>query len=296
MCQFQCRHGSHVARSPKGNGVYFCVRDDDTSFFTSPDELENAYGRVTQWGPISLAVVPFHRAGTSKAVPERYRGRWSVHPLHENRALVEYLRSGASTGRFEIMLHGYNHDEPSGRGEFAAGDNLVKKITDARKYLQDLLSAEIRVFVPPRNLIGRQGLRAVVHERLHLGGTVGVRSGWSLSSRTTWANWLKLRRWRKESAAGIPWVLDLGDHRELPGNAVTPVAQYSKNQAAFETALKVGGAFCAATHYWELEAASTNPGDPPVGVHLRQLMDLVRSDPRILWQSVGDVICNGPIL
>ena len=24
--------------------MYFCIRDDDTSFFTSPDDLEHAYG------------------------------------------------------------------------------------------------------------------------------------------------------------------------------------------------------------------------------------------------------------
>ena len=68
----------------------FCIRDDDTSFFTSPEELEAAYGEAAQYGPISLAVVPFHRAGPSKAVPEKFRGRWTVHPLHENRELVDY--------------------------------------------------------------------------------------------------------------------------------------------------------------------------------------------------------------
>ena len=100
--------------------MYFCIRDDDTSFFTSPEDLERVYGEVSQWGPISLAVVPFHRAGTSKAVPDKFRGRWSVHPLHENQPLVDYLRMGISTGRFEIMLHGYYHDELHGRPEFAS--------------------------------------------------------------------------------------------------------------------------------------------------------------------------------
>ena len=57
-------------------------------------------------GPISLAVVPFHRAGTSGAVPKKFRGRWSVHPLPENQPLVDYLRTGIAQGRFEIMLHG----------------------------------------------------------------------------------------------------------------------------------------------------------------------------------------------
>ena len=39
--------------------MYFCIRDDDTSFFTSPDELELAYGEIMKHGPVSLAIIPF---------------------------------------------------------------------------------------------------------------------------------------------------------------------------------------------------------------------------------------------
>ena len=98
--------------------MYFCIRDDDTSYFTAPDDLDAAYGEITKWGPVSLAVVPFHRAGDSKGVPEKYRGRWTVHPLHENMDLVQYLRTAVAAGRFEIMLHGYYHDERETRFEF----------------------------------------------------------------------------------------------------------------------------------------------------------------------------------
>jgi hypothetical protein len=272
--------------------MYFCIRDDDTSFFTAPDELECVYGEVTKWGPVSLAVVPFHRAGTSKAVPEKFRGRGSVHPLHENRPLVEYLRAGVSNGRFEIMLHGYHHDEPSDRAEFSAGSDLARKIIHGRKYLEDLLGASIRVFVPPHNTIGRKGLQAIVRANLHLGCVAGVRSGWSPTSQRTWRTWLKLRRWQKSGGLGIPWILDLGDHREIAGTAITPTSVFKNNKAAFEVALIRGGTFCAATHYWELGVQSINPGDPPVGAHLRHLIDLARTDPRVIWRSVGEVVCN----
>src|SRR2546426_6541751 len=119
--------------------MYFCIHDDDTSFFTSPDDLERAYGEVSQWGPISLAIVPFCRAGMSKEIPEKFRGRWSVHPLHENRQLVEYLRAAICKGRFEAMLHGYHHYERDGREEFAHHNDLAQRVTDGRKYLEDLL-------------------------------------------------------------------------------------------------------------------------------------------------------------
>jgi Uncharacterized protein conserved in bacteria (DUF2334) len=245
---------------------------------------------VANYGPVSLAVVPFHRAGTIGCVPERLRRRGTIHPLHENQALVRYLRDGISTGRFEVMLHGYHHDEADGLPEFVGRGDLCQRVSNGRKYLEDLLGAHIRVFVPPGNIIRAAGLRAIERERLHLGGTAGVRSGWSPLSRATWRTWLRLRQWRRANKAGIPWILDLLDHREIPGNAVTPAASFPYNQAAFQTALAVGGVFCVATHYWEMNAPSVHDGAPPVGEHLRHLIQLAISNPKVVWRSVGDVV------
>jgi hypothetical protein len=270
--------------------VQFCIRDDDTSFFTAPDELERAYGEASGWGPISLAVVPFHRAGTSKGVPEQYRGRWTIHGLHENRALVDYLRRRTAEGRYEVMLHGYYHDEPDGHWEFQHGGDLARRVADGRKYLEDLIGTKVRVFVPPRNAIGRDGLRAIAREGLDLGGVAGMRSGWPRSSFRSWQEWMRVRRWKMTGGAGLPWVLDLGDHREIAGNAVTPFSTSRANEASFDAALTVQGAFCAATHYWELGTPSVHPDEPSVGQQLRILMDRVRSNPGITWRSVGDVL------
>lgn len=276
--------------------MYFCIRDDDTSFFTSPEELEHAYGEVSRLGPISLAIIPFCRAGTSKAIPEQFRGQWSVHSLCDNRPLVRYLRAGISKGRFEAMLHGYYHYERHGRAEFAGGNDLTRRVTDGRKYLEDLLGTTIRVFVPPNNTIGRQGLRAIVHAGLHLGGTAGVRSGWPFLSRKTWALWLRLRRWRKNGGLGIPWILDLGDHREIAGNSVTPSSQIQQNEAVFESAIKMRGVFCAATHYWELDTPSMHADNPTVGDQLRRLVGRAALDPRVVWRTVGEIISNNALV
>jgi len=274
----------------KACGMHFCIRDDDTSFFTSPHELESAYGGITKLGPVSLAVVPFCRAGPSKGVPERFREKWSIHPLHENRELVEYLRECVTEGRFEIMLHGYYHDEPDGRPEFAGRDDLHRRVSDGREYLEDVLGTTIRVFVPPHNTIGRQGLSALAQEGLHLGGVAGIRAGWPLFSRKTWVLWRSLRRWRRTGGLGIPWVLDLGNHREIRGNPVTPLSRVQRNEVIFHSALTVGGVFCAATHYWELDVSSVHQGDPTVGEHLRYLIDRAVSDPRVIWRSVGEIV------
>jgi hypothetical protein len=272
--------------------VHFCIRDDDTNFFTRPEDLERAYARIRSLGPVSLAVVPFCRAGSNKAVPERLRGRYSVHPLHENAALVDYLREKAASGVFEIMLHGYHHDEPHELPEFTHGDDLGRKVAEGRRYLEELLATRVRVFVPPHNAIGRGGLRAVASAGLHLAGAAGVRGGWPLWSATTWHAWWHLRRWRRTGGIGVPWVLDFGDHREIAGNAVTPLSTLTRNQRALDDAGRVSGVFCAATHYWELETPSRHAGDPTVGEHLLRLVDRALTRPGTRWRSVGDVVCH----
>ena len=272
--------------------MFFCIRDDDTSFFTVPEDLERAYGNVMQHGPISLAIVPFCRAGTSRGVPRAFRGKWSIHPLENNRALVDYLRERIHEGRFEAMLHGYHHDDPSGRPEFASGYDLRRRLTHGREYLETLLETRVRVFVPPHNAIGRAGLRALAAAGLHLGGVGGMRTGWPLLSRQTWSAALWLRRWRRMNGGGIPRVLDLGDHREIPGVPITPSSSPDRNEAIFDAALARNGVFCAATHYWELRVPSTHAGPRLVGDHLRRLIDRAIVDPRVVWRSVGDVVSD----
>jgi hypothetical protein len=268
----------------------FCIRDDDTSYFTSPEELELAYGEISKQGPVSLAIIPFCKAGTSKGVPERFRRRWSTHPLHENMELVEYLRAAIAAGRYEAMLHGYHHDEEDRLFEFVGSDDLAGRVRDGRKYLEDLLGVAIRVFVPPRNGIGRQGLKAIANEGLHLAGVAGVRTGWTLLSWATWMNWWRLRKWRSQGGRGVPWVLDLGDHREIAGNAVTPTSKPHENEARYESARRLGGVFCAATHYWELNVKCTTPNSGTVGQQLQCLVDRAKSDPKVVWCSVGDIV------
>jgi hypothetical protein len=270
--------------------VYFCIRDDDTSFFTTPEELDRAYGEVTKWGPVSLAIVPFCKAGTSKGVPEKYRRRWSTHPIHENTELIEWLRTEIAVGRYEPMLHGYYHDEENGQLEFVRGDDLARRVSDGRKYLEDLLGTAIRVFVPPKNAIGRRGLQAIAREGLHLGGIAGVRAGWSPLSRHTWMTWIRLRKWRAGGGLGVPWVLDLGDHREIAGNAVTPASSLRRNETVYDHARRLGGVFCAATHYWELDSRSKQPDTTTVREHLSRLIERAKCDPQVVWRSVGDIV------
>ena len=271
--------------------VQFCIRDDDTSFFTAPQDLERAYADITRRGPVSLAIIPFCRAGMSKGVPESHRASRSIHPLHENEALVKYLRQGIRDGRFEAMLHGYHHDEPDGSYEFVAGSDLRRKVAHGRRYLEDVLSTTVRVFVPPHNAIRREGLRAIAAEGLHLAGVAGLRSGWPWYSVRSWEVWFELRAMRGKGPFA-PRILDLGDHRELPGQAVTPLSSARRNRELLEETIAANGVFCAATHYWEFDAVGCGDGEPTVAEQLRQLVDRVAGEPAVQWLTVGEVVSN----
>jgi hypothetical protein len=75
---------------------------------------------------------------------------------------------------------------------------------------------------------------------------------------------------------------------------VTPLSGLKNNQMTLESACNVGGVFCAATHYWELEVASQHPGDPTVGEHLLNLIERALARAGTSWESVGDVVSRNP--
>ena len=215
-----------------------------------------------------------------------------MHPLHENRALVDYLRAGIAARRFEVMLHGYHHDEPERPFEFANAPDLARRVADGRKYLEDLLGATIRVFVPPRNTIGRVGLRAISLAGLNLGGTAGrpirmvaiVESHMGLVAA---APSLAQAR-RPGDSVGARSRRPSGNR----GHGHHPGGTSRRNEAIFEHTLARGGVFCAATHYWEHTASSVHAGAPTVGEQLRRLIARATSDPRVVWRSVGDVMSD----
>ena len=52
----------------------FAIRDDDTSFFTRPEQLLRVYEGIWDRVPVSLSVVPFHGRTHTEGIPVEY---WS---------------------------------------------------------------------------------------------------------------------------------------------------------------------------------------------------------------------------
>jgi len=234
----------------------FAIRDDDTSFFTRPEELEGVYGDY--WGrmPISLAVVPFsvpeHRGHSFNSA---YPGDVSV-ALEENRELVAWLKEKIRLGQVEIMLHGYSHQYRQIGGDWVGEygwkppSQLLEETRQGKAYLENLLDTEIQVFVPPSNRISREGWEAVRQAGLNLSGIMG-RWGdrpWSIEY---FSAWLKRWAWRFSKGDAYPYPLSLGGIQELRGHALTPVADLPGLSAQVADCARLGAPFVVATHYWE---------------------------------------------
>jgi hypothetical protein len=236
--------------------VQFAIRDDDTSYFTRPEELESCYSSIWDTCPVSLSVVPFHACTKSGGVPREYWKGDKVFPLEDNGALVAFLREGIQTRRIHVTLHGYHHrDEPNGY-EFAAGPDLARKVVEGKRYLEELLGQPIRVFVPPHNSLGREGYRAVVGAGLHISGIQTFKPsfrGWDPRVFCT-----GVRRWmsRRRGGGCVPWPVAFPDgHREFPHVSLTPPVSVESMLGRFDEVLKTGGVFCVATHYWEFDVS-----------------------------------------
>jgi hypothetical protein len=147
------------------------IRDDDTSFYTTPALLEAIYERV--WArniPVCFSVIPAHRANIKiprvdtpydPNVPPTYRGQDRLLPITENPELIKFLTSLAKQGLAEIMLHGYSHDYQ----EFKIEDEplLRRKLNDGMA-LHKLAFPDIpiRSFIAPYDAISPMALQMVL--------------------------------------------------------------------------------------------------------------------------------------
>ena len=90
--------------------MLIAIRDDDTSFWTSPDQLERCYGPIwSAGGKVSLAVIPmaYRYIGLPEGKPLYLTSEKK--PVHENIELVKFILPLVKNKQIEIMLHGYDH-------------------------------------------------------------------------------------------------------------------------------------------------------------------------------------------
>jgi len=235
----------------------FAIRDDDTSFFTTPEQLLRVYEGIWDRAPVSLSVVPFHgRTRTGGIPPEYWSAGSEVYPLADNPELVTFLREQTARNRVSIMMHGYSHvDEPDGY-EFETASGLERKAREGKRYLEEVFGVPIHAFVPPHNALSAAGYRAVIRAGLDIVQIVrfgrGVRPPapryFLQLARLVWSKF----KW-KHPYPHYPYVLDFGGHREVGFHSLTPSVSFQSRLAELEFCHRRRGVFVLATHYWELD-------------------------------------------
>ena len=72
-----------------GHRMKVALRDDDTSFFTAPEQLHAVYDDVWDRIPVCLATVPFAIGFADRAFREEHWHTGASFPLEQNRELVD---------------------------------------------------------------------------------------------------------------------------------------------------------------------------------------------------------------
>lgn len=271
--------------------MYFAIRDDDTCYFTRPDELEANYGRVWHRCPVSLAVVPFHGCTVSGALPREHWQGDAIFPIGDNADLVKFLREQIAAKRVHIVLHGYSHKSEPGGHEFVAGEDLERKVAVGKRYLEQLFNVPIRVFVPPHTALSRRGWAAVVNNGLSICGRVGLRSR---KVDAAGVGYLLLRRWwRTFRKCEYPFPFRYRSHSEMECHELTPKTSLDALRRSLALCQKWNGYFCLATHYWEFplhQTGDNSASEQTVGDVFFALWDEVAHLPDVHFVSLGDML------
>jgi hypothetical protein len=247
------------------------IRDDDTCYFTPPEALERVYRDVWDAVPVCLATVPFAIGYERAGIPREHWHSGEAFPLERNADLTAALKALIAARRATISLHGCTHQDFPDGFEFQAARDPERRVRDGLRHLRDTLGAAISVFVPPHNALSRRGLAAVGEAGLNiLGSFLSFRPSMRPWDRRTLANWWRVRRFRratgrmKSDRFVYPYVLRYARHAEFGCHSLIPGTTLEELTAGFDEARRVGGDFCLATHYWEVD-------DPMKQVLLRVL-------------------------
>lgn len=237
------------------------VRDDDACYFTGPAELARIYDEIWERVPICLATVPFAVGYERLGIPRQHWHSGTSFPLAQNAELRAALREWIAARRVTIALHGFTHEDFPAGYEFQAAPDPERRVREGLAHLTETLDTAVSIFVPPHNALSKRGLAAVSRAGLNLlGSFLSFRPSMRPWDARTPVNWWRVRRLRARTGRSkrdrfvYPYVLRYGRHAEFGCHSLVPGTTVDELVGGFEEARRLGGDFCIATHYWEVDA------------------------------------------
>ena len=186
---------------PYAKDMAFAIRDDDVSYFTPPEKIEDIYRNVWKKGfKVSFATIPMHKGTNNLNVPPKFRNDNKYHPINQNEYLVSYLKTKISEGKIDMLQHGFCHTEntdlPTQEFDLEIGnlsacdgrkiylneysefyglneievDNRIKK---GMYILEKIFKTKIKVFVSPQELLTKSLWLSLWKNNLNYCGSIG---------------------------------------------------------------------------------------------------------------------------
>jgi hypothetical protein len=253
----------------------FAIRDDDTNYFTTPEELEHCYGNIWDTVTPSLFLISSVKGNWLYWVHQIYKDKrqtdWAgwqsddtVYPIADNRALTAFLKDKINEGRLDVGFHAKYHRNGDDslpqevnnnyvRGaEFFTNRDLTDYIRTEVSQLEELLSCNISVFTPPQNLLSERGYQSVINAGLNLCGG-GISSYKKQKDLRGVVNLAKLISYKAFNGMGdYPYVQRFTTHNEIIHHyPLQPKTELKSLIASFEEVRKADGDFVLSTHYAE---------------------------------------------
>lgn len=231
----------------------YYIRDDDTSFFTTPDDLIRAYENIWIYGPVNLAIIPF----TVKTYNFGKKGEYfqelsEQYFIGDNKELVLFLKKLILENKITIMLHGYNHAYlpsnnsklyPFGIPEFIYTKNQFEKIKEGKEALENLFNVKIKWFIPPSNALTKETIDACDKLKLNIPLTFNLKNRF-LSILLKNPMSFIINRINLYTIYNYPIKID--NHKEILCTSYTSVTDFNSKYVS-DYKNKV-----IATHYWEV--------------------------------------------
>jgi hypothetical protein len=147
---------------PNAAKMAFTIRDDDISYFTSPQQLNILYGEAFEKGfKVSLSAIPMHAGSSDLNVPPDYRGKDLLYSIADNEDLVRFTQNPAVKDKIDIVQHGYSHKDMRKFDISQQNKEFAEMIWQGKLILEKTFNNKITVFVPPWEYLTKDNLAEI---------------------------------------------------------------------------------------------------------------------------------------